>query len=148
MLYTSLLAHTLPELFSRFLCPQRPPESQQTPCGGGLVTRSCLTLVTPWTLTCQVPLPMGFSRQEYWSGLPFPAPGDLPTQESNPGLLHCRRILYQLNYERSLSNPLWYSLIGAISCTRQVPGAKIQHPAQFFLLLGGPSGCRCQVSPG
>ena len=85
MLYTSLLAHTLPELFSRFLCPQRPPESQQTPCGGGLVTRSCLTLVTPWTLTCQVPLPMGFSRQEYWSGLPFPAPGDLPNPGIEPG---------------------------------------------------------------
>ena len=33
---------------------------------------------TPWTLARQAPLSMGFSRQEYWSGLPFPAPGDLP----------------------------------------------------------------------
>ena len=32
---------------------------------------------TPWTVACQVPLSMGFSRQEYWSGLPFPSPGDL-----------------------------------------------------------------------
>ena len=31
--------------------------------------------VTPWTVVCQVPLPMGFPRQEYWSGLPFPSPG-------------------------------------------------------------------------
>ena len=34
--------------------------------------------VTPWTVTCQAPLSMEFSRQEYWSGLPFPSPGDLP----------------------------------------------------------------------
>ena len=33
---------------------------------------------TPWTATLQVPLSMGFPRQEYWSGLPFPSPGDLP----------------------------------------------------------------------
>ena len=33
---------------------------------------------TPWTVACQAPLSMEFSRQEYWSGLPFPSPGDLP----------------------------------------------------------------------
>ena len=33
--------------------------------------------MTPWTIACQAPLSMGFSRQEYWSGLPFPSPGDL-----------------------------------------------------------------------
>ena len=38
--------------------------------------------VTPWTVAHQAPLSMGFSRQEYWSGLPFPSPGDLP----NPGI--------------------------------------------------------------
>ena len=37
---------------------------------------------TLWTVAYQAPLSMGFSRQEYWSGLPFPSPGDLP----NPGL--------------------------------------------------------------
>ena len=36
------------------------------------------SLVTPWTLACQAPLSMGFFRQEYWSGLPFPSPEDLP----------------------------------------------------------------------
>ena len=50
-----------------------------TTCGGGgLVTKSCLTLVTPWTVARQAPLSMGFPRQEYWSGLPLPSPGDLP----------------------------------------------------------------------
>ena len=33
---------------------------------------------TPWTVAHQAPPSMGFSRQEYWSGLPFPSPGDLP----------------------------------------------------------------------
>ena len=38
--------------------------------------------VTPWTVALQAPLSMGFSRQEYWTGLPFPPPGDL----SDPGI--------------------------------------------------------------
>ena len=36
-----------------------------------------LLFATPWTVACQAPLSMGFSRQEYWSGLAFPTPGDL-----------------------------------------------------------------------
>ena len=35
------------------------------------------TFATPWTIACQVPLSMGFPRQQFWSGLPFPSPGDL-----------------------------------------------------------------------
>ena len=50
--------------------------------GGGLVAQLCPTLVTPWTLARQVPPSMGFSRQEYWTELPFPSPRDLP----NPGI--------------------------------------------------------------
>ena len=52
-------------------------------------------------IVCQVPLSMGFSRQEYWSGLPFPSPGILLTQESNLGLLHCRHMICQLSHEGS-----------------------------------------------
>ena len=40
---------------------------------------------TPWTIAYQAPPSMGFSRQEYWSGLPFPSPGDLPDPEIEPG---------------------------------------------------------------
>ena len=43
---------------------------------------SRLTLCTPWTVAHQAPLSMEFSRQEYWSGVPFPPPGGLP----NPGI--------------------------------------------------------------
>ena len=51
--------------------------------GGGLVAKSCPTLVTPWTVARQVPLFMGFSREEYWSGLPFPSPGDTHGETSS-----------------------------------------------------------------
>ena len=49
--------------------------------------------ITPWALGCQALLSMEFSRQEYWSGLPFPPP-DFPTQGLNPWLLFGRQILY------------------------------------------------------
>ena len=44
--------------------------------GLGLVTKLCPTLETPWIVASQAPLSMELSRQEYWSGLPFPSPGD------------------------------------------------------------------------
>ena len=49
-----------------------------------LVTQSCLTLCTLWTVAHQAPLSMEFSRQEYWSRLPFLSPGDLPDQGIEP----------------------------------------------------------------
>ena len=51
---------------------------------GGLVTESCLTLVTPWTVAHQASLSIGIFRQEYWSGVPFPPPGDLPCVADGP----------------------------------------------------------------
>ena len=42
---------------------------------------------TPWTIACQASLPMEFSRWEYWSGLPFPSPGDLPDPGIQPASL-------------------------------------------------------------
>ena len=58
---------------------------------------SCLTLCDPWTVAHQAPLSLGFSRQEYRSGLPYPFPGDLPTQGLNTHLLcllHWQVVLY------------------------------------------------------
>ena len=46
------------------------------------MAKSCPALVTPRTVACQTPLSMGFSRREYWNGLPVPSPGELP----NPGI--------------------------------------------------------------
>ena len=97
----------------------------------GLVTKSCLTLVTLWTIAHQTPLCMGFFRQEYWNALPFPSPkvkvaqscltlcdlnspgqaigvsslsflqGIFPTQGSNTGLPRWRQILHQLSHKGS-----------------------------------------------
>ena len=50
-----------------------------------LLSRVRLFGLTPWTVAYQAPLSMGFSRQEYWSGLPFPSPGDLPNPGIEPG---------------------------------------------------------------
>ena len=79
---------------------------------------SCVQLfVTLWTVAHQAPLFMGFSRQEYWSGLPFPSPGDLLNpgtileQALNLGLLHCRHILYYLNHQGRLKKVVLSSSI-------------------------------------
>ena len=56
---------------------------------------------TLWILAYQAPSSMEFSRQEYWSGLPFPSAGDLPNPEIEPRFPHCRQTLYHLNYQGS-----------------------------------------------
>ena len=53
---------------------------------------------TPWIVAHQTPPSMGFSRQEYWSELPFPPPGIFPTQGWNLGLPHARQMLYHLSH--------------------------------------------------
>ena len=49
------------------------------------ISQSCWTLSTLWTVAYEVTPSMEFSRQEYWSGLPFPSPGDLPDPGVEPG---------------------------------------------------------------
>ena len=56
---------------------------------------------TPWTVSCQAPLSMEFSRQEYRSELPFPSPGNRSNPGSKPGFQHCRQILYHLSHQGS-----------------------------------------------
>ena len=51
-------------------------------CLSVLVTQSCRLIATPWTVARQAPLSVKFYRQDYWSGLPFSSPGDLP----DPGI--------------------------------------------------------------
>ena len=61
------------------------------------IAQSCVTLCDP--MDCSPPgSSMEFSRQEYWSGLPFPSPGDLADQGLNLGLLHCRWMIYPLSH--------------------------------------------------
>ena len=76
---------------------------------GSEVAQSCPTLCDPMDcIAYQAPPSTGFSRQECWSGLPFPSPGDLPnpgSQESNPDLPHCGQTLYRLSHQGSQKKP-------------------------------------------
>ena len=67
------------------------------------------SFATPWTVAHQVPLSVGFPRQEYWSGLPFPSPGIFPTHGSHPHLLHWQADPLTLSY---LGSPIL--LLGAL----------------------------------
>ena len=79
----------------------------------GEVAQSDSTLCHHMDCACQAPPSVGLSRQEYWSGLPFPSPGEetggsnwgIPTQGSKLGLLHCRQILYPLSLQGSHDEP-------------------------------------------
>ena len=66
--------------------------------------------MTPWTAAHQAPLSMRFSRQGYWSGLPFPSPGDLPNPGFEPVSPHCRQILYWLSYKVVLEGKIVKSI--------------------------------------
>ena len=61
---------------------KRPHNQMYVNCVCVLVLSCVRLFATPWTVACQSPLSMEFSKREYWTGLPFPSPGDLP----NPGL--------------------------------------------------------------
>ena len=63
-----------------------------------------LWVCSQWTVAHQAPPFMEFPGQEYWSGLPFPSQGIVPTQGSNPALLHCRQILYCLSHRSCQMN--------------------------------------------
>ena len=58
-------------------------------------------LLTPWTVAHQAPLSMEFSREKFWSGLPFSSPGDLPNPGIKHSLLCCRQLLYHLSHQES-----------------------------------------------
>ena len=91
-------------------------------------TRTCtqslscvLFFVTPWTVACQAPLSMGFSRLECWSGLPFPTPGIFLTQGSNLSSLHL--LHWQMD---SLLLRHWEALTEVCS-SPNLPQSKTEH---------------------
>ena len=74
--------------------------------GGGLVAKSCPTLAIPWTIACQALCPCDSPGENTGVGCHFLLQRIFPTQQLNPGILHCRQILYQLSYE---GHPIIYS---------------------------------------
>ena len=83
------------------------PSNLPTPLGKKVKSLSCVWLfATPWTVAYHTPPSMGSSRQEYWSGLPFPFPEDLPDPGIKPQSPHCRQVLYGLKTTREILNLL------------------------------------------
>ena len=96
-----------------------------------LVTQSCQTLATPWTVAHQTPLSLKLSRRNTGVGCHSLLQGIFLMQWSNPGLLHCRQILYLLNHPRSL---LW-RIQGCHSRgkgTLHIRHRKVQQPAHIL----------------
>ena len=84
-------------------------------CDGGFVTASCRTPAISWTVACQAPLSMGFSRQEHWGDLPLPPPGDLldPGIKPRSPALQADSLLIELsrNPKVSCQNPgIFYTI--------------------------------------
>ena len=75
----------MPAVFTRLMALSGEGPGHFSMNGDGLVAKLCLTLGTSWTVVHQAPLSMRFPRQEYWSGLPFPSPVDLPNPGIEPG---------------------------------------------------------------
>ena len=95
---------------------------------GGLLAKSCLTLVTLWTVAWQAPLSVGFPRQEYRSGLPFPSPGDLPDKHLVTLYLFKYQLYFSIcRWENWGMNKLMDSLKGTrwLSCLSQELGPEV-----------------------
>ncbi|KAB0373717.1 hypothetical protein FD755_013973 [Muntiacus reevesi] len=103
--------------------------------GGGAIT----DLYTPFKIPYHVPPPMGFTRQEYWSGLPFPSPGDLPdpgikpstTYPSPNGIFNSDFIMQEL-LKVLFFFTSWCSNLGLIPGSGRPAGEGVGYPLQYF----------------
>ena len=112
--------------------------------------------VTPWTVAHQAPLSMGFSRQEYWSGLPCPSPGDLP----DPGIEPMSLMSPALADGFFTTSATWEAPISGLNCLlmrllsrgkklHPVPGLTSGlgsgYPGRVLIMLQGSPGILCEV---
>ena len=111
-------------------------------------------LVTPWTAAHQAPLSMGLSRQEYWSGVPFPPPGIFPLQGLNPSLPHCRQTLYPLSHQGKWKKPrikeqalLWFHLYNMSRIGKSIEIESRLMVARVWLLMNGKWLCNKNKFP-
>ena len=114
---------------------------------------------TPWTIAWQAPLSMGFSRQEYWSGLPFPSPGDLPKPGIEPESPTLQadtlsseppgKPSFKLNCHYVISTHCIISIFLYLLTNFMFVGHYMAHPDEGFKctwnVLLGMVFCRCQV---
>ena len=92
-----------------------------------------------WTVAYQASPSMEFSRQGYWSGLPFPSPGDLPDPGIEPCLPHCRQMLYHLSQDFGTNLRICLLVPAVLSVSlRNCPAISIQLDHSEFWLLSCP----------
>ena len=113
------------------------------------VCAQVLSLATPWTIAHQAPLSMEFYRQEYWSGLAFPSPGDLPNPRIQPTSLVSLALAVQFSHS-IMSDSLWphglqhtrLSCPSPISgtCSNAYPSSQWQVESLPLSHLGSPLG--------
>ena len=116
---------------------------------------SCVWLCNPMDCSLQVPLPMGFSRQEYWSGLPFSPPGDLPNKGMKCSVSHVscigRWVLYHKCHLGSRHGPMrgWviHVFFSILSQFMRNWGSTICHPGGMFSSRGHACGSQ-HMLPG
>ena len=109
---------------------------------------SCVQLfATPWTVAYQAPPSMGFSRQEYWSGLPFPSPGDLPDPGIEPGspALEADTLTSEPPGNRTLYN--YKCTLGCKESFSEFHTVKIVWTILSALKLDGGNGYIKRISP-
>ena len=99
-----------------------------------LVVQSCLTLCVPWTVAHKPPLSVGFSRQEYWSALPFPSPGYLPNTGIKPKYpaLHADSLPYKPIMEVQFSSVAQSCPTLCNPMNRCMPGLPVHHKLPEF----------------
>ena len=103
------IKHYAAEMYTKSKLPNRVYENIT------IQSLSCVRLfVTPWTIACQAPPSMGFSRQECWSGLPFSSPGDLP----DPGIEPRSPALHADALPSEPPGKLWILLLYKKQCLR------------------------------
>ena len=94
-----------------------------------LVAQLCL-FTTPWTIAHQAPLLMGFSRQEYWSGLPCPSPGDLPDPETEPMCPALQAVSLPLSQQESPDLSIFLPKRTHFGCPWWLSGKEFHLPMQ------------------
>ena len=100
-----------------------------------VMSLSCVRLfVTPWTVAYQAPPSLGFSRQECWSGLPFPSPGYLPDPGIEPGSPSLQANVYRLSHQ------------GSLYCLFKLSGSQGQCGGQPGLITASQETVRCLLT--
>ena len=112
----------------------------------GLVPKLCPTLWDPMDCSPQVPLSMGFSRQEYWSGLSFPSPGDFP----DPGIEPGSPVLQVDSFLIGATSEAWFRIYSPVFKDEVILSITVtfQHRKQHFCPWGmaqKPSTYKCHV---